>query len=556
MKTLLCRNVSSDDGVILKTDIYLPNGPGPFPAILTRTPYDRIGHYHDGVRFTGRGYAYVAQDVRGKFGSDGEFHPLEDEARDGQATIDWIANQNWCNGRIGLWGASYLGIVQVPAAAGGHEALKCIAPSVAPANFFRDWVRYDGCLAFGNVIKWLVSSNSDRSKIPFEHFDWDQAWRSPTIDVLEERVGVELPTLRKWIGHDTDDEYWQKLDQCRMHEKVCVHGLHIGGWFDHITRGQFDAFRNIRDCGATAIARTGQRLLIGPWGHTTFSATGEQHWKYGDWDFTPEADISISAREMQFFDYHMKEIDNGYSSLPAVTLFLMGENRWVCFKDWPPSAGTVQAWHLSSNGSANMRSGDGVLSLEQPTHDAEDTYRYDPADPVPMRGGAIYWGFDSVCGPVDQRPILDRPDILYYRSPKLGKPLIVIGEVWLDLVVQSTAEDTDFIAKLCVEEPSGSITVLSNGSLRCRYRESWSNPKPLTAGKTVSIQLHLGNTAYTFPAGSRLGLMITSSEFPRILPHHNTMAPAWGEKNPVIARNSVLHGPGTLSRLELPVIED
>ncbi|MHB9106203.1 MAG: CocE/NonD family hydrolase [Armatimonadota bacterium] len=543
MQVFLCRQVPAADGTILKTDVYLPDGPGPFPAIITRTPYQRIAYSGQAVRFTNSGYAFAVQDVRGKFGSEGLFRPLEDEAADGQATIDWVANQRWCNGRIGLSGASYLGIVQVPAAAGGHPALKCIAPFIAPGSFFRDWARYDGCFALGNLIRWLVEHASDRHRIPLEHFTWEQAWQAKTVDDLEALVGVASPTLRKWLAHDTDDDYWQGLNQARLHEKIRVPGLHVGGWFDHISRGQFIAFRNIRDRGATPAARAGQRLLVGPWGHMNTMNRGEEHCRYGEWDFTPAADLSVSEREMQFLDYHLREIDDGYSDLPPVTLFLMGENRWASFADWPPPEARTQSWHLASGGS---------LTEDIPNGGA-DSYRYDPADPVPMLGGAVYWGFSAV-GPVDQRPILDRADVLYYRSPVLDRPLAVIGDIHLRLTVASTAEDTDFIAKFCVEEPDGRVTVLTNGSLRCRFRESFSDPRPLIPGEPAQIRLHLGQTAYTFPAGSRLGLIVTSSEFPRILPHPNTMAPAWTERNPVVAQNSIIHG--AECRLELPVVSE
>ena len=152
------------DGVDLATDVYTPDGPGPFPTVLIRTPYQRAKAAGNGPLFTSRGYAVVIQDCRGKYDSDGVFNPLADEAEDGQVTLDWVANQRWCNGRIGLWGRSYLGIVQMPTASGGHEALRCILPSVAPGSFFRDWIRYDGCFALANTIRWALTHASCRNQ--------------------------------------------------------------------------------------------------------------------------------------------------------------------------------------------------------------------------------------------------------------------------------------------------------------------------------------------------------------------------------------------------------
>ena len=171
MKTLIHRMVPFADGG-LATDVYLPAGPGPFPVVLVRTPYHRSGLQALAPRFVERGYAFVTQDCRGKFDSDGSFTPLVFEAEDGLATLDWIANHSWCNGRIGMWGRSYLGIVQIPAAISGHQALRCIAPSVAPGSFFRDWLRYDGCFALANAVSWSLTHATCRTQPAMQHFDW------------------------------------------------------------------------------------------------------------------------------------------------------------------------------------------------------------------------------------------------------------------------------------------------------------------------------------------------------------------------------------------------
>ena len=554
MQTLLCRKVPAEDGVNLATDVYLPDGPGPFPTVTVRTPYHRVGLQGTAHQFTQRGYAFVAQDCRGKYDSDGVFVPLVDEARDGQTTLDWTANQRWCNGRIGLWGRSYLGIVQVPAASSGHEALRCIAPSVAPGSFFRDWIRYDGCFALGNAIRWSLTHASCRNQPPMAHFSWDELNRLTNPEMIAGQVGFETPILADWAAHDHYDDYWKSIDQCLMHSHIKVPGLHAGGWFDHLTRGQFEAYQNIRDNGATESAQGAQRLLIGPWGHGNIGNTGPDHCRYGNWDLGTEADLPVLAHELQFLDFHLKEIDNGYTSQPPVKVFLMGDNRWISLQDWPPPEATTQSWHLKSGGSANMGTGDGVLTQDPSDRNVGDSYVYNPREPVPTHGGPVYWGLEHL-GPVDQRPILDRSDLLFYRSPKLESPLTVVGEVSLDLCISSDAVDTDFVAKLCVEEPSGAVICLTVGSLRCRYRESWTDPQPLTSGDVARIHLQLGQTAYVFPTGSRICLLITSSDFPRIFPHPNTLAPPWSTTETVMARNTVHHGKENLSRLNLSVIE-
>lgn len=554
MQALICREVPVEEGVDLATDIYLPDGPGPFPAILIRTPYHRTGMQANAAAFTERGYAVVAQDCRGKYDSGGTFTPLVDEARDGQAALDWVANQRWCNGRIGMWGRSYLAIVQVPAASGGHPALRCIVPSVAAGSFFQDWVRYDGCFALGNMLRWCLTHATCRNQPPLAHVDWETLNRRPDPAAMAAYAGVAIPMVAEWAARDRDDAYWQAIDQRAMHPRVRVPGFHAGGWFDHLTRGQFAAYQNIRDHGATAEARGGQRLLIGPWGHLNIGNTGPAHCRYGEWEFGTEADLPVLAAELQCLDFHLKDVDNGYTAQPPVKLFLMGANCWITLSDWPPPQAETHSWYLTSGGSANMRLGDGRLMREPPTQSVADSYTYDPHDPVPTRGGAIYWG-NALLGPVDQRPLLERSDVLVYRGEPLPTPLTVVGEVALELVIASSAEDTDFIAKLCVEEPSGAVTCLTHGSLRCRYRERWSEPRALTPGEATRIRLQMGHTAYVFPAGARLVLTITSSDFPRILPHPNTLAAPWAETPPVVARNTVMHGAGAPSRLLLPVME-
>jgi len=548
MKALLLRKVQTSDGCRLATDVWLPDGPGPFPVLLTRTPYGRSGRLGAARTYTGWGYACVVQDTRGKFDSGGDFRPLIYEADDGQDTVDWVANQKWCNGRIGMVGKSYLGIVQVPAAAGGHEALRCIVPGVAPASFFTDWIRYDGCFALANAVRWSMTHAVCPTRPVVDHFTWEELYKLPTLDAIFDRAGYRCDELVEWVERDRYDDYWRQVNQHRMYEGVKAAGLHVGGWFDHLTRGQFDAYAGIRARGATPQASSRQRLLIGPWGHSTI---GKQ--TYGDWDFGTEAALDVQFHERRFLDLHLKEINDGITDEPPVKVFLMGENRWVHFSDWPPPETEPQRWYLRSNGGANTLAGDGRLERNAPGPSNPDKYTYDPADPVPTLGGPIYWGL-AKAGPVEQRPILGRQDVLYYGSGRLEKPTAVVGEVTVNLWVASSAPDTDFIAKLCVVEPHGRITCLSIGSMRCRFRKGWTEWNELERGVPNEITIRLGHIAYVFPEGSRIALVITSSSFPRILPHHNTMAPAWRESSPQSATQQVFHDADHPSRLDLPVL--
>ncbi len=556
MQAMIFQKVRNREGINLATDVWLPDGPGPWPVVLVRTPYHRQGGTGRGKYFTDLGYAYVIQDTRGKYDSEGYFRPLEDEAADGQDTVAWIAEQPWCNGRIGMTGKSYLGIVQIPAAAGGHEALRCILPGVAPNSFFTDWIRYDGCFALANLVRWPFDHSICRTKPTVTHFTWKALWEigaQGTLAEVEARAGFASEQLRKWVALDKYDDYWAAIDQALMYEQVACAGMHQAGFFDHISRGQFNSFRGIRQRGAGEFARNNQRLLVGAWGHGGCEKT-----TYGEWDFGPTAAIDITAYEQRCLDLWLKDIDDGISEEPAVKYFLMGENRWEFASDWPPPEAEMQQWYLSSGGEARGLGSTGRLSRETPSGAAADTYIYDPQNPVPTLGGPTYWGMSEWYqpGPVDQHPLLRREDVLYYRSARLAKPLKVVGDINLELWITSSAPDTDFIAKLCVVEPGGRITVLTHGSLRCRYRESWSEPQALQPGEPTKIHLQMNNAAYTFPVGARLGLIVTSSCCPRILPHPNTMAPTWQETDPQQAQQQILHDSGHESRLLLPVIDE
>ncbi len=552
MRTMICRKYPARDGVLLAADVYLPDGPGPFPVVLTRTPYNRVAHLEgNAARWVQNGFAYVAADCRGRFESDGIFARMFDEAEDGQATVDWIADQSWCNGRIGMWGLSYGGVFQVPAAAGQHPAVKCICPSVIIARFFENWSRYDGCFALQNPLWWIMGHGTGRTAPPVKHVDMQALYRMTSLDEVERAIGFELPILRDIAEHDQDDAYWQKIDQWPMHPLIQVPGLHTAGWFDHVSSGQYEAYRRISDSGATAVAREGQRLLVGPWSHLIFQR-GAAHRSLGRWDFGEAADMDVMGNHIRFFNLHLKEQDDGISGEPPVRVFVMGDNRWLNLPDWPPSESVVQRWHLNSDGNAHGSRGDGQLQEEAPEKSASDRLTYDPAHPLPTCGGQIFWNMDCK-GPLDQRHMLERDDVLFYKSGPLAEPLTVIGDVSLELTVSTDVKDTDIIAKLCVIEPDEAVTCLLVGSFRCRYRKGWDQRVLMERDTATPLHLRLSQLAYTFPRGSRIALMVTSSDFPRIQPHTNTMEKPWVAVTPVVAHTHLLHGAGYAAALNLPV---
>lgn len=553
MRVVLNQMVPSSDGVNLATDTYMPSTGRNFPTILIRTPYNKMTFQTYAKRFVDRGYAFVAQDVRGKYESEGTFVPLEERV-DGQETIAWIAERAWCDGNIGLWGTSYEGIVQVPAAIGGHEALKAMAPAVHAASSFRDFVRRDGCFALANMLKWPLIKASTRTLPAHDHFDWNEMYGFRSLDDVEAHVGFQSPLLRDWARRDHYDEYWKSVDQSLMYERVAVPGHHGGGWFDHLTRGQFTAYCGIRDRGATEKARCGQRLLIGPWGHDNFGIDDRRRRHYGDVDFGPDADVSVVAHEMQFFDHHLRGLDSGIDPDYPVKLFIQGSNRWEVFSDWPPPDADLQEWYLQSTSGANLLMGGGELTQELGETEDAVTLHSDPNNPVPTLGGPVFWGLD-LGGPRNQRHLLDRRDVLTYRSYPMSDPMLVIGEVSLQLWISADVDDIDVIAKFCVEyEDTGDILPLTWGSLRCKFRNSWSQPHPLPKSEPVRVDVQLGHTAADIPEGSRLVLLLMGTDFPQILPNPHTMTAPWESTTPRVAATRVLQGGLNASRLLVPTI--
>lgn len=555
------------DGVELATDVYLPDGPGPWPSVLVRTPYHRADSVTAAHFMTSNGFAYAVQDVRGKFDSDGAFVPVEQEAEDGADALDWVAGERWCNGRIGMVGRSYLGIVQIPAASSGHEALRCIIPGVAPLDFFHDWIRYDGCFALANMIRWPFEHNTQRTRTASSHLSWKDVWsmgRCGSIDDLEAVMGTPLSRMRVWLKHDALDDYWRAIDQNRMLPSVRCPGAHAAGYFDHLSRGQLSAFAGLTgrgsgpraagaEPGADDAPATVQHLLIGPWGHSTTECSS-----YGCWEYGPAASVSHNGWTLRYLNLWLKDMDDGVASELPVRYFQIGENRWRQTESWPPPDSHQVEWYLGSDGSAAGLGSRGTLTRALPSGDASDTFTYDPADPVPTNGGQVYWGMNEVAavGPADQRPVLTRSDVLLYRSRPLPEPVRIAGNIEAVLWAASSAEDTDFIVKLCVQDTFGAVTVLTLGSIQARFRYSSSDPEPLAPGSPAELRIQMNAIAYTFPRGSRIALTVTSSCFPRILPHRNRFEPTWSRADGITAEQTVLHGGDYPSRLILPVAPD
>ena len=562
------------DGVRLECDVYRPAGPGPFPAILTRSPYGRGpgGRPNTGADFWVRlGYAFVTQDCRGRFGSEGEYTPHLTEGPDGYDTVEWIAEQSWCDGNVGIVGQSYLGADQYQLAPHSPPHLKAMAPVSGTADHRQSWTRHaGGALEHGWMVPYslLKGRNTlERKGLTGEQMETLESYLDPPhehgffaqpltpegyahvpltdwIPLMEDSA----PYFKDYLNNPDDGPFWWEINVRRGFHTVDVPMLHFGSWYDIFLEGTLSGYEGINALGGPN-ARGNQRLLVGPWGHIGYSLPTSDG--CGDLDFGPEAEIDFMEMQKRWFGHWLKGEDTGIMDEAPVRIFVMGENRWRDEQEWPLARTEYTPWYLHSGGSANSLNGDGALSPESPAIEPPDRYVYDPNDPVPSLGGN---NLIIPRGAFDQRPAEVRDDVLVYTGEVLSEDLEVTGPLRVTLWATSSAVDTDFTAKLVDVYPDGYAQNLQDGMIRARYRDSASDPKLLTPGQAYRYEIDLWATSHVFLAGHSIRIEISSSCFPRFDRNPNTGTPVESESNLVPAAQMVLHDAQHPSYITLPVI--
>jgi len=565
------------DGVGLATDVYRPDGPGRFPVLINRLPYNKelnslANFSFDVARGVQAGYAVVVQDTRGRFGSEGTFDPFSHEAEDGADTIAWAAAQPWSTGAIGMVGGSYFGATQWTAATTSPPALRAIAPFVTTDQYYESWAYQGGAfelgfnlhwtllfLALGEVLRRLDAGRASPEELGrlVSAIDANDElfWRRPLVGLAE--LGDLAPYYDEWLAHPSYDDFWRRTAPRESWRAITVPALNMGGWWDLFLKGTLANYSGMRRHGGSEAARVHQRLVIGPWAHG--AATG---WfperSYG---FTSGIDgVDLTGLQLRWFDWLLKGLDNGCAHDKPVRIFVMGENAWREADDWPLPETVFVDYFLHSSGRANTAAGDGALSTEAPMGaEPEDVYCYDPRNPVPTTGGATFLPglfIGANAGPRDQRKVETRHDVLCYTTEPLTAPLDVIGPLRLVLWVSSSARDTDFTGKLVDVWPDGRAENLADGILRARYRVSPSEPALLQPGTPYELEIDLVASAYRFPAGHRIRLEVSSSNFPRFDRNTNTGGTIATEDDDdvVPAVNRVHHDAARPSRLVLPII--
>ena len=530
------------DGVHLAANIFRPAEHGRFPAILVRTPYGKgvemSAHYH---AFVDRGYAVVAQDVRGRYESQGVFSPLDQEPRDGDDTINWIAAQPWSDGGVGMMGGSYLGISQWEVAVLNNPHLKAIFPIVSGDDDYRDrFYSTGGAFKLGNRLLW-TSENMRLAGYDPPDF-WKFIWTLPVRKTDVVATGHKSPMLQQAFDHPSEDAFWKNLSTRRKLKDFHVPVFTVGGWYDNFVESDLDAFSILRKHSSI------DRIVIGPWPHNMSIPITTV-------DYGPHALVALRRAQLEWFDQWLKHKDMPLTSQPPVRIFVMGVDQWRDEQEWPLARARETRFYLKSDGHANTVFGDGVLSPEPATGSARDEFVYDPQHPVPTVGGAVCCNPDVFpWGPIDQRKVEKRKDVLVYSTPPLADDLEVTGPIEVVLHAASSVPDTDFTAKLVDVYPNGQAMNLTDGILRARYRNSLEKPKLMKSGRIYKFTIDVGVTSNVFRKGHRIRLEISSSNFPRFDRNPNTGRPVADETQLAKASQTIHHDQLHDSYLLLPVI--
>jgi putative CocE/NonD family hydrolase len=543
------------DGVSLVSDIYRPKTEGKFPALLERTPYDRKDESSMAYELAGHGYVVVLQDTRGRYESEGEFYPFRDEIPDGFDTVEWVAKLDYVDGKVGMFGGSYVGATQMLAAMARPPHLVAIFPYVTSSEYYDGWIYQNGVL-----MQWFTSSWSSILAIDTVRRRTEQSLRPKdwiaTLPV-EKYPLISLPTssnlapyFRDWLEHERSDMYWQRWRVSDHYREMSVKGFHAGGWHDLFLKGSIKNYTGLHTEAPDPEIRAGQRLIIGPWAHAPTSPEG----KIGDVVFGRSAVLDITGTALKWFDYTLKGVQNEFAHSAPVRLFIMGDNVWRDEQEFPLARTRYTKYYLHSLHGANGPVSDGELNIEVPGSERPDTFEYDPRNPVPTIGGRLCCGQALPPGPFDQRRNESRPDVLIFSTKPLEKDIEVTGFVSVDLYASTSAVDTDFTALLADVDQSGYARFLTDGVVRARYRDGTERSQEVVPGKAYKYTIDLWATSNVFKRGHRLRLYISSSNFPRFNRNLNRGDPMLGALQTVSAQQTIYHDKKYSSSLILPLI--
>ena len=544
--------VTAPDGVVLAADVYHPRITEPTPTILVRLPYSKkfkhilfartVGHL-----WASRGYTTVIQATRGRYESGGSYDPpFLNETQDGLATLQWIAQQPWYNGRLGMWGGSYFGYTQWVLADQVDPGLSALIVQICSTDFYRMFYP-GGAFSLESALYWATLSYG-KQDIPLPPSDLQRGYIGWPLLEADDRAVQNIPFFDTWASHTEPDAYWKAVDGEGRARDLKAPALLMAGWYDPFLPTQLADFQRIRTEANPEVAAA-TRLVIGPWTHanTVTFPDGGQPKNYR---------LESIGPSIPWFDQQLKgQADAAYPT--PVRIYVMGLNRWRNETEWPLARTRYTPYYLHSQGQANTLNGDGILSLEPPVGDeAGDRFVYNPNNPAPSAGGSM---LGPNAGIQAQNAIEAREDVLVYSTPPLAEDLEVTGPVQLTLQVSTTAPHTDFTAKLVDVYPDGHAYNVSEGILRRRYAQEpvrqGTSEDLRTASEPTEITLDLWPTSQVFFRGHQLRLEVSSSSYPRFDRNPNTGANIPTEREPVVATQTVHHTQNAASYLRLPIIE-
>jgi putative CocE/NonD family hydrolase len=438
-------------------------------------------------------------------------------------------------------GRSYPAATQWRAALEQPSHLKAIFPVVVGSDYYDGWIYQGGAFEFGFNLFWVHLMTDPKARGSL-----DEHYRH--LPISDPPLLADSPAgrfYREWLAHPTYDEHWRRLSIRGRYGDVSVPAYVVGGWYDVFLAGTLENYTRMRDEAGTPEARRHTRLLIGPWGHgSAFGTYPDHRFK----EFGPDTRIDLGELQLDWFGALLR--GEPPEEGPHVRIFVMGENRWRDEDEWPLARAAEQRWFLRA---------DGGLAREAPADEPPDEYAYDPADPAPTVGGPTSLPGRMMrpsAGPLDQAALESRPDVLVYTSAPLEQGLEVTGPLELVLHAATSAQDTDFVAKLCDVDEEGTSRILVEGVVRARYRNGFEDPQPVEPDAAYEYRIDLTATSNVFLPGHRIRLDITSSSFPRFDRNAGSGLPVGEDTEATFtpARQRIFHDADRASHLVLPVV--
>jgi hypothetical protein len=504
------------DGVVLRADVRLPSGKGPFPVLVYRTPYGEKNAQREYTTFqhaVERGYAVVVQDVRGRYGSDGVFAPYQNEGRDGYDTIEWAAKQPWSNGKVGTFGLSYPGAVQWLAAVENPPHLAAMVPAMtfsSHRNFF-----YAGGTFDLSWIEWIWDNIAPDIRVkqnapgPRTYDEAEAAWKKSGLDMesvlplngLEPLRGI-APYYYEWLRHLPDDSWWNWADLRGKYGRTQAAVLNLSGWYDdhYGPEGATTNFQGLVE--ARAGRPNNVALLIGPWVHGVKS-TGTA--KAGDRPFPETAKIDYDGTVLDWMDHYLRGIDNGVDKRPAVRYYVMGADVWRGSQAWPPPSSPT-SFYLGAASPGKP----GSLSEARPSEGGFSAFVSDPAHPVTD-------DYAEISGGHDYRSLAERGDLVTFDTQPLAADTEVTGPVDARLFVSCDCRDLDLWVRLYDVAPDGAVwNEMSPGIdvQRASYRDMEKGRRLLNPGQIYAIDVKGPVTSNVFKKGHRIRIQVSGAFFP------------------------------------------